>query len=328
MRLSNVQDKLQKSVGVSNRLLTCATSFCQDHQGALTATRGWHRKGTHQLTSRIPEKHSGQIHSHRRENPPEKSTQNKKVPLNKFFWTIFVGFLTRVAGKQAKIRANFSKKPVWKPCFFFGLPGFSMGFVRSEEVQNEKAPNFYNFRPEFCSEKCSAWMFPDFFEDFSCFVSFETETMENSPNIPAISQCQIPRQIQRKNSEKFSGEQAEEGFGASMSTYNTRASCCLHTCHACEPSGQSQLMSEPRRCHNHWVSSVRVGFWQTGFFAEFYFWATGFFSGFFRWIFSPHFFWEKVPRKIIQEYTRRNPPNVINKIPRHIWIFCRGASTQ
>ena len=51
------------------------------------------------------------------ENPPEENpTQNKKVHLNKFFWTIkifwtiSVGFLTCVTGKKAKVRANFSKK--------------------------------------------------------------------------------------------------------------------------------------------------------------------------------------------------------------------------
>ena len=32
----------------------------------------------------------------------------------------------------------------------------------------------------------------------------------------------------------------------------------------------------------------RVGFWQNGFFADFYFWAAGIFRGFCRRIFSPH----------------------------------------
>ena len=46
--------------------------------------------------------------------------------------------------------------------------------------------------------------FPRFFcEDFSCFVSWGTETTENWANNPAIFECQIPRQIRRKNHESF-----------------------------------------------------------------------------------------------------------------------------
>ena len=51
-----------------------------------------------------------QVSFHRRKIHPKKSTQNRKVHLNKFFRTISVGFLTRVTGKNAKVRANFSKK--------------------------------------------------------------------------------------------------------------------------------------------------------------------------------------------------------------------------
>ena len=48
--------------------------------------------------------------THRRKIHPKKSTQNKKVQLKKFIRTISVGFLTRVTGKKAKVRANFSKQ--------------------------------------------------------------------------------------------------------------------------------------------------------------------------------------------------------------------------
>ena len=58
---------------------------------------------------------------------------------------------------------------------------------------------------------------------------------------------------------------------------------------------------------------IRVGFWQNGFFADFYFWVAGFFRGFSRRIFSPHFVWEKVPRKILQENPRENPPKFIQQ---------------
>ena len=56
------------------------------------------------------ESFQGSWSSRRRKIHPKKSTQNKKVHLNKFIWTIPVGFLTRLTGKQAKVRANFSKK--------------------------------------------------------------------------------------------------------------------------------------------------------------------------------------------------------------------------
>ena len=70
----------------------------------------------------------------------------------------------------------------------------------------------------------------------------------------------------------------------------------------------------------------RAGSWQNGFFADFYFRAAGFFRGFSRRIFSPHFCGEKVPRKILQENPRQNPPKLIQqKSPTH---FCRGAGPK
>ena len=43
-----------------------------------------------------------------------------------------------------------------------------------------------------------------------------------------------------------------------------------------------------------------------------------FFRGFSRRIFSPHFCGKKVPRKILQENPRQNPPKFIQQNPRHI----------
>ena len=62
--------------------------------------------------------------------------------------------------------------------------------------------------------------------------------------------------------------------------------------------------------------NFRVGFWQNGFFADFYFWAAGFFRGFPRRIFSPHFCGKKcpekssrkIPAKILQNLYNKNPP--------------------
>ena len=65
----------------------------------------------------------------------------------------------------------------------------------------------------------------------------------------------------------------------------------------------------------------RVGFWQNGFFADFYFWAAGSFCGFCRQIFSPHFGGKKVPRKILQENPQQNPPEfILQKSPTHFCI--------
>ena len=62
---------------------------------------------------------------------------------------------------------------------------------------------------------------------------------------------------------------------------------------------------------------------RTDFSRIFIFVPPDFFRGFSRRIFSPHFCGEKVPRKILQENPRQNPPKFIQqKSPTH---FCRGA---
>ena len=78
--------------------------------------------------SPVPLRLSG--YDHRRKIHPKKSTQNKIVHLNTFFWTISVGLLTRITEKKAKIHANFSKKFAWTRCFF-GISGFWVGFCAS-----------------------------------------------------------------------------------------------------------------------------------------------------------------------------------------------------
>ena len=70
-------------------------------------------------------------------------------------------------------------------------------FVRSEKWQTESSPNFSNFCPEFPPEFCS-----ENFEEFSCFASQETETRKNSPKIPALFQCKIPRQMRKNYSQE------------------------------------------------------------------------------------------------------------------------------
>ena len=64
--------------------------------------------------------------------------------------------------------------------------------------------------------------------------------------------------------------------------------------------------------------SVRDGFWQNGFFADFYFWAAGFFRGFCRRIFSPHFCGKKCAEKSSRKIPGKILQNLDNKNPRHI----------
>ena len=87
---------------------------------------------------------------------------------------------------------------------FSCFPVLSLG----QKSCRTKVPQIFQFfLPDFAPN--FAPNFPEFFKDFSCFVSCETETRKNSPKIPAIFQCKIPRQIRKRYSQKFSGEQAK-----------------------------------------------------------------------------------------------------------------------
>ena len=74
------------------------------------------------------------------------------------------------------------------------------------------------------------------------------------------------------------------------------------------------------------------GFGRTDFSRSFYFWAAGFFRGFSRRIFSPHFCGKKVPRKILQENPRKNPPKFIQQKSSDTFLqptqFCRMAGAR
>ena len=71
----------------------------------------------------------GRHHNHRRKIHPKKSTQNKKVHSNKFFWTISVGFLTRAQGRRQKFAWTFRKSSRERGVFlwYFGILGGSFG---------------------------------------------------------------------------------------------------------------------------------------------------------------------------------------------------------
>ena len=80
-------------------------------------------------------------------------------------------------------------------------------YVRSEKMQSEKSPKFFEFFvPNFAPNLLR--ILPQCFEDLSCFVSWETETTENSPEIPGMFQCQIfQADTKKENSGNSSGEQ-------------------------------------------------------------------------------------------------------------------------
>ena len=73
-------------------------------------------------------------------------------------------------------------------------------------------------------------------------------------------------------------------------------------------------------------SLFRVGFWQNGFFADFYFWAAGFCRGFCRRIFSPHFCGKKCPEKSSRKIPDKILQILYNKNPRQFSAFnCFGV---
>ena len=74
--------------------------------------------------------------------------------------------------------------------------------VKSRKVAERKFPEFFGILSRILP-RILLRIFPGFFEDFPCFVSWETETRKNSPKIPAIFQCKIPRQTRTKIFTKF-----------------------------------------------------------------------------------------------------------------------------
>ena len=61
------------------------------------------------------------------------------------------------------------------------------------------------------------------------------------------------------------------------------------------------------------TTDLRAGFRQNGFFRGFLFLSRRIFSRTFSPDFSSSFLWEKVPRKILQENPRQNPPKFIQQ---------------
>ena len=73
-------------------------------------------------------------------------------------------------------------------------------------------------------------IFPEFFEEFSCFVSWKTETRKNSPKIPAIFQCKIPRQTRKKNIHKILLESRQSEDMGDCQIWTCRSSSFFFFC--------------------------------------------------------------------------------------------------
>ena len=75
-------------------------------------------------------------------------------------------------------------------------------FLMSEKLQNESSPNFFKYSSRILP-RISLRIFPNFLGEFSCFISWETETRKKiTKKSPPFFQCEIPRQLRRKKSTK------------------------------------------------------------------------------------------------------------------------------
>ena len=97
-----------------------------------------------------------------------------------------------------------------------------------QKICRTKAPRVFvpnsapNFAPNFP---------PEIFEDFLSFVSWETETTKNSPKIPVIFQCKIPRQTRKtkKNIHKMFQESRQSNKGRHLKGGHVKMGCRTQT---------------------------------------------------------------------------------------------------
>ena len=71
-------------------------------------------------------------------------------------------------------------------------------FIFIKKVAERKFPEFFQF-----SSGILLRIFPEIFEDFSRFTSWEMETTEDNPQIPPFFQCQIPTEFEEKDTKDF-----------------------------------------------------------------------------------------------------------------------------
>ena len=70
--------------------------------------------------------------------------------------------------------------------------------VRSEKLQNENSPIFFEF-----SSRILLRIFHEFFDWFSCFVSWETETRKIHQKSPAFFNAKFPGKLEEKIHKSF-----------------------------------------------------------------------------------------------------------------------------
>ena len=112
---------------------------------------------------------------------------------------------------------------IWKRAEY----GFGeYGFLGQKSCRTKVARIFRIFVPNFAPN--FAPNFPEFFEDFSCFVSWETENRKSSPKITAVFQCKTPRQTRKKYSQTYSWRAGKVTVSNTKLTASSVSFFCPH----------------------------------------------------------------------------------------------------
>ena len=134
-------------------------------------------------------------------------------------------------------------------------------------------------------------------------------------DFPVFSSSRTPTTGPTKRPTKASTEVPTK---VSSQVVEVHLSCFHLFCSSAIQSWLEIVNPSPSVLRIRWRPCVRVGFWQNGFFADFYFWAAGFFRGYSRRICSPHFCGKKCPEKSSRKIPGKILQNLYNKNPRHI----------
>ena len=109
------------------------------------------------------------------------------------FFLLFGFWKVKEQEKEEDTLKKTSDKKRWED--------LSLDYVRSEKLQNESFPNVRIFFPNFALN--FAPDFPQIFKEFSCFVSWETETRKIHLKSPPFYHCKTPREVRRKIHKTF-----------------------------------------------------------------------------------------------------------------------------
>ena len=135
----------------------------------------------------------------------QSGTQKASIVVRLALMTLVLWSLLSICGKGWDQPLNFARSvAVHFPLFGWLLLRMP---VSPFLWRSTKSPGCLFFDPKILHRK-NAPNFPKAFEDIFVLPSWETDTTANSPDISAMIQCPIPKQIHRKKSRKFSGERA------------------------------------------------------------------------------------------------------------------------